>query len=443
MRQIVRHVRAAPREGGDPTDSDLLQNYIDRRDGEAFALLVRRCGPMVWGVCRRVTGDYHDAEDAFQAVFLVLARKAAAVVPRQMVANWLYGVAYQVALKARAVAARQKARERQVAEMPEPEAGGGEAGHDLRDVLDQELTRLPDKYRAAVVLCDLEGKTYAEAARQLGCPEGTLAARLARARAMLKRRLTRRGVGPAAGALAAVLAREAAAGPPPVLVSTAIAAATSAEAAVVPPHVAALTEGVVKTMFLTKLKIATAVLLAASLGICGVGVSSPAATAGDQPERAGQTEPAKKAEVKEAKEVKPAAEAKPPVPGAVPLKFDEKIRLDVRSKPVKVGKEDLHIVGIGTGTFHLAKESRLKAKLNAAVVQYTKVDYWIYAAVFDTKGRLLGTASHKEEVQYIRVGATLTCFRDIELDFGVSEDFKAAAYVVVSVSSPDVPPPPK
>src|SRR5262249_48577907 len=155
------------------------------REETAFAALVRRHGPMVWGVCRRVLPSYHDAEDAFQATFLVLVRKAASVMPREKVANWLYGVAYQTALKAPAVAARRGARERQLTPFPEPALPEPERRPELGPLLDQELTRLPDLYRVPVVLCDLEGLTYREAARQLGCPEGTLAARLARARALL------------------------------------------------------------------------------------------------------------------------------------------------------------------------------------------------------------------------------------------------------------------
>src|SRR5262249_31988078 len=135
------------------------------------AALVRRHGPMVWGVCRRILGNHHDAEDAFQATFLVLVRKAATIVPRDMVANWLYGVAYQTARKARAMAARRNSRERLVFPMPEAAAADGDGWSELWSLLDQELNRLPEKYRAPVVLCDLAGRTYKEAARQLGCPE--------------------------------------------------------------------------------------------------------------------------------------------------------------------------------------------------------------------------------------------------------------------------------
>src|SRR2546423_4075750 len=112
MSEVLRRLRGAPGPG-EPTDGQLLEHFIARREEAAFAALVRRHGPMVWGVCRRVVGSHHDAEDAFQATFLVLVRRAAAVVPRELVANWLYGVAHQTALKARATAAKQRGREKQ------------------------------------------------------------------------------------------------------------------------------------------------------------------------------------------------------------------------------------------------------------------------------------------------------------------------------------------
>src|SRR5262249_9000835 len=149
------------------SDGQLLEDFAVRRDEAALAALVRRHGPMVWGTVRRLLDNYHDAEDAFQATFLVLARKAASLRPREMVANFLYGVARQTALKRRATAARRKGRERQVATLPEPAAADRELRCDLLFLLDEELTRLPDKYRALIVLCDLEGMTRKEAAGRL------------------------------------------------------------------------------------------------------------------------------------------------------------------------------------------------------------------------------------------------------------------------------------
>jgi len=124
MSEVLQHLRRAAllRDGAGLTDGQLLEDYLRRREEAALAALVRRHGPMVWGVCRRVLRNYHDAEDAFQATFLVLVRKAASVVPREMVVNWLYGVAHQTALKARATTAKRGTRERQVTQMPEPAA---------------------------------------------------------------------------------------------------------------------------------------------------------------------------------------------------------------------------------------------------------------------------------------------------------------------------------
>ena len=253
--------------GDGRTDGQLLENYVSRREVAALIDLVRRHAPIIWGVCRHVLGNYHDAEDASQASFLVLVRKAASIAPREMVGNWLYGVAHQTAMKARATTAKRRAREKQVMQMPEPAVTEQDLRNDLQPLLDQELSRLPDKYRVAIVLCDLEGKTIKEAARQLGVPDGTLAALLARGRGMLAKRLARRGLAVFGGALGAALSRGvASACVAPSVVSCTIEtaslfAAGQAASGLIPVKVATLTAGVLKTMLLTKLKIATAVLL--------------------------------------------------------------------------------------------------------------------------------------------------------------------------------------
>jgi RNA polymerase sigma factor (sigma-70 family) len=280
LRRVIQTLGMATlsQEGEGLSDGQLLESYVHSREEAAFAALVRRHGPMVWGVCRRVLRGHQDAEDAFQATFLVLVRKAAAVVPREMVAPWLYGVAHQTALKARANAARRWAREKQVRVMPEPSVERPSLVDDLLAQLDQELSRLPDKYRAVIVLCDLHGKTRKEAARHFRLPEGTVASRLATARAMLARRLSR-SVGAVSGAaVAAVLAQQAAtAGVPLAVTSSTIRAASlfaagQAAAGVLSVKAVALAEGVLKTMLLSKLKIATAVLVAAA--VLGVGAAA-------------------------------------------------------------------------------------------------------------------------------------------------------------------------
>jgi RNA polymerase sigma factor (sigma-70 family) len=242
-------------EGAGLTDGQLLETFIAHRDEAAFAALVRRHGPMVWGVCRRLL-SHHDAEDAFQATFLVLLRKAASIVPKENVGNWLYGVARQTAMNARATAARRKAREKQVSEMPEPVV----ARHDS---LDEELARLPDKYRTVLVLCELEGRTRKEVARELGLPEGTVASRLVRAKAMLARRLTRHGLTVSAGSLAAMRSANGASACRPATIKAASSLAAGPAATSV--RVAALTDEVLKAMWLKKLKMLTVVLLVLGL----------------------------------------------------------------------------------------------------------------------------------------------------------------------------------
>jgi RNA polymerase sigma factor (sigma-70 family) len=256
--------------GGAPaarTDRDLLSAFI-RGDEAAFAALVERHGPLVWGVCRRLLRQEQDAEDAFQATFLVLARKAGSVGWREDVGNWLYAVALRVARRARARAERQRRRESEALMSSETPAADGPDG-ELAGIVDEEVGRLPDKYRRPVVLCFLQGKTYGEAARLLGWPEGTVAGRLARAKEMLRRRLTRRGLALPAGAALVVTG---AAVPTALAQSTlraAIAFAAGARLASVP---AALAEEVLRTMFFSKWKVAAALLLALAAVGTGWGV---------------------------------------------------------------------------------------------------------------------------------------------------------------------------
>jgi RNA polymerase sigma factor (sigma-70 family) len=307
--RLLRRLRIATAgpAGDDATDAHLLERYVASRDALSFAAIVDRHGPLVWGVCRRLLENCQDAEDAFQATFLVLVRKAGTVVPRHMVGNWLHGVARRTALKARALAARRRARECQVIELPDREVSPPEAWADVRGVIDEELTRLPGRYRAVVLLCDLEGKTRAQAARQLGVPAGTVAGWLWRARVLLARRLTRRGVSLSGASLAtALVLYEASARVPARVVSTTVDTAAQFAAGTLGPGVvrapvAALTQGVLHSMFLSKLKAVLALVVAA--GILGTAVTGLAihATAGEQPKAKAKAEP-------EGKTGKPVAE---------------------------------------------------------------------------------------------------------------------------------------
>jgi RNA polymerase sigma factor (sigma-70 family) len=273
---ILHHVRrlAFVRTGAGLADGELLRSFVTERDEIAFEELVRRHGPMVLGVCRRVLRNAHDAEDAFQATFLVLVRKAASLPSRPTLGDWLYGVAYHTALKAKATAARRRAKEAKVREMPQPKDGDELVWRELRPLLDRELNRLPARYRAPIVLCDLEEKTRKQAAAQLGWPEGTLSSRLARARALLARRLARHGLILSGGSLALLLAQNAASAcvSAPLQASTLQAAtltAAGAAAGAVSTPVATLTQGVLNAMFLDKMKAVFKVVLA--LGIAGIG----------------------------------------------------------------------------------------------------------------------------------------------------------------------------
>jgi RNA polymerase sigma factor (sigma-70 family) len=234
---------------------------------------------MVLGVCRRILKNTPDAEDAFQATFLVLVRKAHTIAKRETVGGFLYGVAYRTALKARAAGDHRRAKERRAAQMSRRTTVDENDRGQEQEWLDQELSRLPDVYRVPIVLCDLEGKTRREAARQLGWKEGTLSGRLARARALLAKRLTRRGLVLSGGLSALALAGEViAADVPPALVKSTVRAALSfaagrmAAAGVVSAEVVALTEGVLKAMLLTKLK--TTLVVALPILIVGLAIGA-------------------------------------------------------------------------------------------------------------------------------------------------------------------------
>lgn len=264
-------------------DGQLLGRFTAERDELAeiaFAALVRRHGPMVLRVCRQIVGDSHAAEDAFQAAFLILARRAPSIRQPDLLANWLYGVALRTAREARVREERHRHRETPVPGVdpaePASQASPPETIAVIREelqALHEEVARLPERYRVPVVLCELEGLTYQEAAIRLRCPVGTIGVRLKRARQQLRVRLTRRGLAPTAGLFAAILAGRAVAGvvPAPLAASTieaavAFAAGEARAAGIVALSVVGLAEGVLKTMAVSPLSIAAGVLLAVGLG---------------------------------------------------------------------------------------------------------------------------------------------------------------------------------
>jgi RNA polymerase sigma-70 factor (ECF subfamily) len=293
-------------ECGAAPDGSLLDKYVTQRDESAFTALVQRHGQMVWGVCRRLLPSHHDTEDAFQATFLILAVKATSIVPRGMVANWLHGVAYQTALKARALSARRRRTEVQVQELPEPIVAEHASCSDTRSLIDEELCRLPDRHRAAVVLCDLEGNTRSEAARHLGVPEGTIAGWLARGRAKLANRLARRGVVLSGGGLALLLSHAAASGqvPAALLSSTtqaAIAFATRRATETISPLAITLTNRGLKSMFFKRYTLPLACLVIGVLGVVGVTITHLAAAGPDDKKQATPEQPTKEQPAKQPK----------------------------------------------------------------------------------------------------------------------------------------------
>jgi RNA polymerase sigma factor (sigma-70 family) len=295
-KEALRDLRTLFRFGvaGDLSDGHLLDRFIARRDEaaeEAFAVLVQRHGPMVMGVCRRLLSHAHDAEDAFQATFLVLARKAATITRRETLASWLYGVALRTAKDARGRAARRRAREERVIVADHVDPEGEDSISELRSILDAELARLPEPFRLVVLLCELEGLSRHEASGRLGIPEGTLSSRLARAKAMLRDRLVRRGLFVTTASLTSALSYESQAAAVSLTLAESTtqaavqAAAGSSLAGLVSASVHSLTEEVLKAMLFAKLK-------GIALGIMTVGAIVTGAVLAQQPTPTPATTPA-------------------------------------------------------------------------------------------------------------------------------------------------------
>ncbi len=309
MNTVVHILDALDAAPGGHTDALLLDRFVRFRDDEAFAALVRRYGPMVLGVCRRVLRHTADADDAFQAAFLVLARKAAVTDARASLGPWLHGVAYNTARKLQRTRARRANHERPLATATESHAPEADGRAELLAILDEELKQLPERYRAVVVLCDLEGLTRRAAAQRLACPEGTVAGRLARARDLLAARLVRRGVGTVAGLFVALLGTRAPALGPDRIANLVRAArvddlARAAAQGLISARAAATTEGVLKSMLATKLRTAATAALC-----CGVALALGAGawhSANAQPDPRQYVPPADKPSERP---VKPAAPA--------------------------------------------------------------------------------------------------------------------------------------
>jgi RNA polymerase sigma factor (sigma-70 family) len=285
---LIQHLRrmSAPSEARGLTDAQLLQRFAAGGEETAFAALLERHGRLVWSVCRRVLAHEQDAEDVFQAAFLVLARRAASIRKGESVASWLYGVAYRIALKAKKKLTIRQKHEARV----KPRPGQGPTAElmcrELQALLDRELLELPEKYRAPFVLCFMEGKDRKEAVEQLGWKEGTLSGRLAVARRLLQRRLARRGVSLAVALAAAALSETASAAAPPASLMKATlqlarTCAAGGETVLVSGSIASLAQGVGQTMLWNKVK--SGALLLLLVGLTGLGLAAQHAAAPPAP----------------------------------------------------------------------------------------------------------------------------------------------------------------
>jgi RNA polymerase sigma factor (sigma-70 family) len=316
LAEFVRRL-AEPAWAAELTDGELLERFLARRDGAAFAALVRRHGPAVLGVCRRLLHHPQDAEDAFQATFLLLVHRAGSIRKRRSVGSWLYGVARRVAVRARSDRTRRRQVEQHALPRPAPEGAHEWAGREFRSVLEEEAARLPERCRLPFVLCYLEGKTNAEAARLLGCPKGTVLSRLARARELLRGRLSRRGLALPAGLVGVATAE----GVAPAAVPAALAAATTraalalaageaAAAGTIPAPVAELTERMVRAMWGTKLRLAALAVLVVGLLGGGAGALAYRALGADHPTEG----PASAQQARPAEDQREAPKPPPPEP---------------------------------------------------------------------------------------------------------------------------------
>jgi RNA polymerase sigma factor (sigma-70 family) len=289
LQSVLHQLRrlAAPEGAGALTDAQLLRRVVEARDAAAFEVLVWRHGPLVLGTCRKLLGHAHDAEDAFQATFLVLARKAASVVKTESLAGWLHRVACRIAFRLRAQARKRQTRERHDLDLSAAAARNDDVAEvEAREqwaVLVEELHRLPARYRLPLIACYLQGKTQEEAARELNRPLGSMSRHLARGCELLRARLTRRGAGlPTAAVLAAVLAdRARAALSVPLVLPTVTAALEFAAGAAVSSPATALANRVIQSLFVSKLKAVAGLVL--GLGVLAGGAAGLAHPALAQP----------------------------------------------------------------------------------------------------------------------------------------------------------------
>jgi RNA polymerase sigma factor (sigma-70 family) len=436
---VLRHVRQLITAADDPQllDSQLLQRFTSRREEAAFAALVRRHGPMVLGVCQHVLHHRQDAEDAFQATFLVLARQAASVRKQTSLASWLHGVAFRTALGARRAAARRRKYEGQARCTPPPGPSAELTWREVETALAEEIERLPEKFRAVFVLCCQEGRSREQAARQLGLKEGTVSSRLSAARQRLRHRLARRGLSLGAVLGATAVAQDPAVAAVPAALADAVvkaalrsAAGETTAAAASSATVAALVQGVTRSMVARKLRTTALVVLLGFLAV-GAGVLAHQTLAG----KPHQPRPAEKGSVNGGRAKQPAAPREPwprtdahgdPLPegalarlGTVRLRHQGRIlkvtfgpggktllsccqilgglaRLD-GSRPIQ-----LWDVATGKAVRHFTRPNRNQFRGYLRTVAYSP-DGWLVAAAFEHAPILLWDAASGAVVREINV----------------------------------------
>jgi zinc protease len=368
---VIDSVRRLYRAGavGALGEAQLLDRFLARGDEAAFEAILRRHGPMVLGVCRRILDDPHDVDDAFQATFLVLIKKARSIRDREVLGPWLYGVARRVAVRARVGARRRRAREQNGAEGVDVGADDRRddrmEADEVRSLLDDELGRLPARYRAPLILCDLGGQTHEQAAAQLRCPVGTVKSRLSRGRERLRDRLVRRGLAPSAGLLASTIAASRAPAMPVELMDRTIAAARAIGAgraigaAAISAEVAALTKGVIRSMTLSQPKVFAVAALAIVLTAAGARAllarspqqAPPTDRAAKPPSRAGAppASPSPKPGRDDRGEAV-ASNTSSNEPGVVRFRLDNGLRVILR--PIRTAKQTALVVVYSVGGDH-------------------------------------------------------------------------------------------
>jgi RNA polymerase sigma factor (sigma-70 family) len=333
---------------------ELLERFTSRGDELAFEALVARLGPMVLGTCRRMLGHPSDADDAFQATFLVLLRRARTLGPSDAIGAWLHGVAVRVATRARSDAARRGRRERLGVAVESIGAPADATAPEIRRILDDEIDRLPHKYRAPIIMCYLEGRTHEEAARLLGWPIGSVKGRLARARSLLESRLSRRGLASSAGALVAAMASATgaeAAVPAPLLQATCRAAAQLSagklSGLVLSTSVAGLLRGALSAMMLEKLR-----MTVLTIAVSGAALTGAAVMARQHADKPTEGRPEERTPVALAKDVSRVQQDV----------FGPTVRPQPRQNPVPTSAEDLYreLVEAARGSY-LASADEVRA----------------------------------------------------------------------------------